>query len=182
MSSASYIIKNTKNPNEKAKLNQNAKNTWQMITIAVITYLVFMITSSMATWISFKSDGFSSTSQANGAKGGALLLLIASVLMPVLYAVFAYLKATDEDNPNPKAARLSPDSVLIVIMVTFFLLVVVSSFGIWMTNANQTWDSHQQENGVQIYFIIVLVLAIVLPFLWALFYFRKDICREFMKT
>jgi hypothetical protein len=65
-------------------------------------------------------------------------------------------------------------------MLTFVLLIVVSSFGIWMTNANQNWSSHQEENGIEIYFIIVLVLALVLPFLYGIFYFRKEICKNFV--
>jgi cytochrome bd-type quinol oxidase subunit 2 len=142
--------------------------------------MIFIATSAVATWISFKSNGFSTDDQASSAQGGALFFLIASILLPIFYGVFAYIKASDAENPNPNTAKLSKDSILIIIMLTFVLLIVVSSFGIWMTNANQNWSSHQEENGIEIYFIIVLVLALVLPFLYGIFYFRKEICKNFV--
>ena len=163
-----------------SSVKPDPKRTWQMITIAIITYMIFIATSALATWISFKSNGFSSPDQASSAQGGALFLLVSSVLLPIFYGVFAYIKAKDEINPNPNYAKLSKDSILIIIMLSFVLLVAVSSFGIWMTNANQNWSSSKEENGVQSYFIIVLVLALVLPLLYSVFYFRKEICANWV--
>ncbi len=138
--------------------------------------------SGVSTWIAFKSNGFNSTSQANGSKAGALLFLILSIRLPIFYGVFAYLKDYDTQAPIQKYKNISRDAILIIIMISFVLLITMSSFGVWMTNANHNWNSTQQEHGVQIYFIIVLVLSIMLPFLYGLFYYRKEICERLNKA
>ena len=157
------------------------KKTWQLIVLAFVTYMIFIATSGVATWIAFKSNGFATTSQANGSKAAALLFLILSILLPIFYGVFAYIKDYDTQAAVEKYKNISRDAILIIIMITFVLLIIIASLGIWMTNANTNWSSHQQENGIQIYFVIVLVLAIMLPFLYGLFYYRKEICERLQK-
>jgi flagellar basal body-associated protein FliL len=171
------------NPTPKTnEFKPDSKKTWQLIVLAFVTYLLFIATSGVSTWIAFKSNGFNSTSQANGSKAGALLFLILSILLPIFYGVFAYLKDYDTQAPIQKYKNISRDAILIIIMISFVLLITMSSFGVWMTNANHNWNSTQQEHGVQIYFIIVLVLSIMLPFLYGLFYYRKEICERLNKA
>ncbi len=160
----------------------NPQKTWQLIVLAFVTYLMFIATAGVATWIAYKSNGFKSSSQSSGAKAGSILFLIFSILTPIFYGVFAYIKDYDTQAPIEKYKNISRDAILIIIMISFVLLISLSSFGIWMTNANSNWNSPQQENGVQIYFIIVLVLSIMLPFLYGLFYYRKQICERLQKS
>jgi membrane protease YdiL (CAAX protease family) len=167
----------------KSDTSEDSKRSgkiWQMILIAVITYMLWIITTCLGTFIAFKGN-FAKPGQASGAKGGALLLLFSSILMPIIYGVFVHLKSKDNGSQDPNAPKVSKDSVLIIIILSFLLLIISSSFGIWMNNASDAWKTNDEENGVQIYFIIILVLAIVLPFLYGVFYFRKEICERFVK-
>src|SRR6188474_2729779 len=62
------------------------QRSWQLLTIAVISYVIFIVTSSLTVWISFKTNHDPDT-----AKIFSLILLIASIILPLVYFIFTFL-------------------------------------------------------------------------------------------
>ncbi len=160
-----------------------AKQTsWQLLTVALVSYILFIVTSSMSTWLSFISDDKGSQTASQSI---SLVLLVLSVLLPVLYLVFAYvsiMKPANASNTDDIKAKLklNRQSILIIMMSTFLFMLISSSLGIYLANHNNNWSSTEQENGVQVTFIVILVMTIMLPILYAIFFFRRKICEKVM--
>jgi cytochrome bd-type quinol oxidase subunit 2 len=155
--------------------------SWQLIAVAVISYLIFIATSSLTVWIAYKTNGYKSSEIEKGVKGGSLLLLIVSILMPVIYMAFTYRYLKTSPGAQIQDVALSRRAILIIMMTAFALMIIAASFGIWLANTNMNWSSNSQENTVKIIFIIILVLACILPCFYALFFYREALCREILR-
>ena len=146
-------------------------HSWQLLSIAVISYIVFLLCTSLTVWIAFR-NGFSSIETENGVKGGSLTLFILSVFTPIIYIVMTYIYIIKLD------ANIPTKSTFIIMVITYILMMITASFGIWETNTNENWKSNNEEFATNITFIVILVLSLFLPFFYGLFYYRQIICRD----
>jgi glucan phosphoethanolaminetransferase (alkaline phosphatase superfamily) len=140
---------------------------WQIIGASLAVFLAFIISTCLGIFVSVKCPKKSMEAVFS-------ILLVFSIIIPIVYFVLGY-KASG-------LSLLSRNLVLAFTLVTYILLLLSCSLGIWIASINQNWSSTTQKNGIRITMIVLLVLGIILPLFWMLFHYRKEICEKIVPT
>jgi magnesium-transporting ATPase (P-type) len=160
---------------------QNQKLPFELIIIAVISFIVYLISASLGTCVCFNTKTiFSDKTSAKTLRATFTSLLGIGVLLPILYFMYYFTKTSNNAEADLKNSK---KSLIIIAFICYTLMVLSASLGIWLSTCHitETGSSSNKPDAFEISFIIILILAIMLPIFYAVFYFRNEICKEWMK-
>jgi len=146
---------------------------WALLAIGVLTFGIFLVTSSVGLWLAYKSNHFTSVDTERALKSVNVVLVGSAIFLPLIYLIYTFVKVQDKEN---ELVMPSQKALLIITILCNLLTILACSLGIWMATSCNIWDSNSESNAVKISFIVFLVVAILLPPLYCIFYYRKEFC------
>jgi uncharacterized membrane protein len=150
---------------------------YQLIIIAVISFVIYIVCASLGLVVAFSSDTiFSNEKSAKALKGAFTVLLGMATLLPILYFMCYYTKLSGEKEKNITQTK---KSIFVIAFISYILMMLTASLGIWLSNCHTSTST--KPNVYEIVFIVILVVALILPIFFAIFYFQDRICDFFMK-
>lgn len=162
------------------------------VIVIVITFVVLIITSSLGTYVAYTQNiNYSNLNSEKALKGTFTALIGMGILMPLLYFLFYYTKTT---NNTGRDIKQSKKNLLAVAYISFIFILLATSLGIWLcTITSATTLIHDSDGFIdknsfektsfatnpaknyEIVFISFLVVGILLPILYSLYYFKNDL-------
>ncbi len=162
------------------------------VIIIVISFVVLIITSSLGTYVAYSQNlNYANLNSEKSVKGTFTALIGMGVLMPILYFLFYYTKTTNNTGRDMKESK---SNLLGVAYISFIFILLATSLGIWLcsiasatalvsdsdgcidhTSFSKTTFENNPTKNYQIVFISFLVVGILLPILYSLFYFKNDL-------
>jgi hypothetical protein len=149
--------------------------SWQLFLVSAISFLVFIVCSCLDTWLTFRSTtSFQNVDIANTMKGTTITLLGISLLLPTIFLIYCFVKITKQDLYDIHTSR---KNLFVLAMITYVLLLTSASIGIWLSTTI-SFTGKNEQSALKYTFIVTVVLGVMLPILYTVFYFREKICQD----
>ena len=145
---------------------------WEVLVVSIIAFLLLLIVGSLDSWVAFdKQTQFSTETASDAGRGTSIALVGVGVLLPVLFFFYAFIKIGQKD---VKIEPIPRQTCFIIGIITYILILFGASFGTWLCSLSEM----NAEPALKVTFIVMITLGVILPFLFAAFYFRKQICEK----
>ncbi len=163
---------------DEKNVNLSKKLPYQLIIIITISFILYLVCASLGTYVAFKDDTTYKDDMSQKALQGTFTALLGlGIMLPVLYFMYYYTKTS---NNHTEDIKNSKTSLLVIAFIAYILMTLTASLGIWLSNSHVP-DLPSNSGTLEIIFIVILVLAVLLPFFYAIFFFRDKICAQVMK-
>jgi len=141
--------------------------SWQIVLIAVLSFAICIVASSLDTWMTFRSDTcFETTTVSNTIRGATIVFTGMSLLLPTLFFMYYASRVT---NMSKKDVQIQ---VFVIGLVCNILTIICSSLGLWLANNVVHFSNQGEYHATKYTLISSIIAALVLPILFAVFMFH----------
>ncbi len=166
-------------------MNQNLQHpagrlNWKVFFIALLSFAICIVSSSLDTWISFRSDTcFKNTAISNIVRGTSIVFTGISLLFPTLFFMYYATQLTNVQEIDKHSSKIQ---VCIIGFVCNIFTIISSSLGLWLLNNAVHFSSNVENDATKYTLIISIVVALVLPILFTVFLFHKKFVTDAYST
>jgi hypothetical protein len=134
------------------------KMEWQLLVLAILIFVLFIVSSSIGLWLAYKNTNFNSDATERSIKSVMITMVMGSIFFPMVYLLYNFFKVSNSAGQSVSPSRTA---LFVIAVVVSLLIIFCSSLSVWITNLI-TWNSNNQFQTVKITMIVFIVVGVFL--------------------